>query len=62
MTLRAARQLGLALVAASLCIMSGCASPTRKAQPPLFVVQDADTTIWLLGTIHALPAGIDWRS
>jgi len=30
------------------------------AKPALFKVSDADTTIWLFGTFHMLPAGIDW--
>ncbi|WP_374527403.1 TraB/GumN family protein [Novosphingobium sp.] len=33
---------------------------TRVATPALWVVQDADTTIYLFGTIHLLPRGIDW--
>ncbi len=35
------------------------ASETR-ARPALWQVADADTTIWLFGTVHALPPGIDW--
>lgn len=31
-----------------------------KARPALWKVSDADTTIWLFGTIHILPAGIEW--
>ena len=30
------------------------------AHPALWKVSDADTTIYLFGTIHALPEGIDW--
>lgn len=30
------------------------------ARPALWKVSDHDTTIWLFGTIHALPAGISW--
>lgn len=30
------------------------------ARPALWKVADADTTIWLFGTIHALPPGIHW--
>jgi uncharacterized protein YbaP (TraB family) len=32
----------------------------EKAVPALWKVTRGDTTIWLFGTIHALPAGIDW--
>lgn len=28
--------------------------------PALWKLSDADTTIWLFGTIHALPEGVDW--
>lgn len=51
---------------------SGCArqapAPTSQAaapepaQPALWKVSDADTTIYLFGTIHILPAGIAWYS
>jgi uncharacterized protein YbaP (TraB family) len=34
----------------------------EKAKPALWKVADEDTTIWLFGTIHILPAGIDWYS
>lgn len=36
------------------------ATPVAKAYPALWKVADADTTIWLFGTIHALPEGVDW--
>lgn len=31
-----------------------------KARPALWTIADADTTIYLFGTIHLLPRGIDW--
>lgn len=31
------------------------------ARPALWMVKDADTTIYLFGTIHALPPGYKWR-
>lgn len=31
------------------------------AQPALWVVKDADTTIYLFGTVHLLPNDTDWR-
>ena len=53
----AAWLIGLALLPAA------CNRPRpAPARPALFVVQDADTTIWLFGTIHLLPAGIDWQT
>jgi len=37
------------------------AEPARQvAKPALWKVSDADTTIYLFGTIHLLPKGIDW--
>lgn len=41
-------------------LLAAC-KPTVEARPALFEVSDADTTIWLLGTIHLLPANVDWR-
>jgi uncharacterized protein YbaP (TraB family) len=38
--------------------MEGKTAPGAK--PALWKVADEDTTIWLFGTIHILPAGIDW--
>ncbi len=65
-----ARRLGLALAAAlgglamtfGLGALTGCTPQSRAAQPPLFILRDADTKIWLLGTIHALPQATNWRS
>ncbi|WP_198045726.1 TraB/GumN family protein [Novosphingobium aquimarinum] len=37
------------------------AAPTPSAaHPALWKVADADTTIWLFGTVHILPPDIDW--
>ena len=36
------------------------AAASESALPALWKISDEDTTIWLFGTIHALPAGIDW--
>ncbi|MCB2056948.1 MAG: TraB/GumN family protein, partial [Novosphingobium sp.] len=35
-------------------------SARQEANPALWKVSDADTTIYLFGTIHLLPKGIDW--
>lgn len=52
---------GAALALALL--LAGCA-PARSiaARPALWRVQDRDTTIWLLGSIHALPPDVRWRT
>ncbi len=34
---------------------------TLAARPALWVVKDADTTIYLFGTVHLLPTDTDWR-
>ena len=52
---------GLALLA------SGCSTapgnvPAEAPRPALWKVADADTTIYLFGTIHMLPEGVKWRS
>lgn len=36
------------------------AAQTRPADPALWVVKDADTTIYLFGTIHVLKPGLSW--
>lgn len=38
------------------------APATAAARPALWKVADADTTIYLFGTIHLLPKGIEWYS
>ncbi|MCP9223184.1 TraB/GumN family protein [Erythrobacter sp. LQ02-29] len=38
------------------------AEPKTPAIPALWKVADEDTTIYLFGTIHILPAGMDWNS
>jgi len=39
------------------------ASPARvAATPAIWMVKDADTTIYLFGTIHLLPPNVDWKT
>ncbi|MBS0477100.1 MAG: TraB/GumN family protein [Proteobacteria bacterium] len=38
------------------------AATVTTARPALWKVSDADTTIYLFGTIHLLPQGIEWYS
>lgn len=47
----------------ALLLMPGCALGPEaiEAKPAMWVVRDADTEIVLLGTIHVLPDGVDWR-
>jgi len=57
---RAAARLGAvgAVAVASLLVLA----PPAKAEPALWVVRDADTTIYLFGSIHALKPDVQWRS
>lgn len=64
------RKILLALAGASLTACSPTAAPPATApsagaalrgHPALWKLADADTTIWLFGTIHALPPGYQWR-
>lgn len=55
-------RLTIALLAA--LALAGCGSPTPQAandaDPALWVVKDADTTIYLFGTVHMLKPGLSW--
>jgi uncharacterized protein YbaP (TraB family) len=53
--------LSVALVAASPAIAATPRVPPA-ARPALWSVSDADTTIYLFGTIHLLPEHYQWRS
>lgn len=58
------RRLAAALLG-TLSLSSACAAPApeaKSARPAMWKVADADTTIYLFGTIHLLPPGTKWRS
>lgn len=38
------------------------AARTEAAEPPMWRLVDSDSEIFLVGTFHALPKGLDWRS
>ena len=48
----------VALVAVIWCALSSAAS----AKPAMWVVRDADSEIYLFGTVHVLGEGADWRT
>lgn len=51
------------LLALVFCLFLFLALPApSRAEPAMWVARDADSTIYLFGTFHALPAGMDWRS
>jgi uncharacterized protein YbaP (TraB family) len=51
------------VVALALFLPTACGRPRPiEARPALWRVSDADTTIWLLGTIHVLPANVHWQT
>ncbi|MGN6375379.1 MAG: TraB/GumN family protein [Sphingomonas sp.] len=57
------RALALLLAAIAALLPAGCSrQPMIAAHPALWRVSDGDTTIWLLGTIHLLPANVDWQT
>jgi uncharacterized protein YbaP (TraB family) len=51
--------LGLSLLVGSVPAEARAPQPAR---PALWQVSDADTTIYLFGTIHLLPANYQWRT
>jgi uncharacterized protein YbaP (TraB family) len=56
-TTLAAAASGLALLLAAPVMAE---TPAAPAGPALWKVADADTTIYLFGTVHALPDGLNW--
>jgi uncharacterized protein len=52
----------LAIVVAAL-LLSGCGkSVEKKAFPAVWLLRDADTTIYLAGTVHLLPNATNWAN
>jgi len=52
----------LAALGAVLLALAGCGKPPVEARPAMWRVSDGDTTIYLLGSIHLLPANVRWRT
>jgi hypothetical protein len=46
-----------AVLAASAC---ADAKPSAQVEPAVFAVRDADSTVYLYGTVHVRPNGSDW--
>ena len=54
-----------ALGALGLLAVTGCATAPQQAEavrPAMWRVADADTTVYLFGTIHLLPENYRWRT
>src|SRR3954469_18020621 len=49
-----------ALAAATPAAATAAAAAPDNANPAIFVVHDADTTVYLFGTFHALDGQSDW--
>lgn len=60
---RIARSLGSLAIALGL-LSAACSRPRPpiEARPALWRVADKDTTIWLFGSIHALPREVHWQT
>lgn len=50
------RQVLLASVAVAAC------ATAAAAEPPMWVIEDEDSTIYLFGTVHLLDPSIEWRT
>lgn len=37
-------------------------APAASAAPAMWEVGDADSKVWLFGSMHALPEGVEWRT
>jgi uncharacterized protein YbaP (TraB family) len=47
---------------ALLSMALGSAAAPAAAEPPMWVIKDADSTIYLFGTVHLLDPAIQWRT
>lgn len=52
------------LLATTACAPGASGAPGQpgRFQPAMWSVSDSDTTIYLFGTVHLLPEGVDWRT
>ena len=53
---------GLAAIAALWAAPAAAETPSAEPRPAVWLLADADTKIYLFGTIHILPPGLEWRS
>lgn len=57
---RRAAAIGFAVLAG--CATTATTAETTQARPAMWRVADHDTSIYLFGTVHLLPAGYQWRT
>lgn len=50
------------LILPLLIFLAALTGGVAQARPAIWIVRDADSTIVIFGSIHVLPAGVDWRS
>jgi uncharacterized protein YbaP (TraB family) len=53
------RALLAALLAATAWALAACGSP-QPAEPAMWRIADEDSEIWLFGSVHLLPEGVEW--
>lgn len=51
-----------ALVLAAAFFVSACAPKPETGGPAMWRLADADSEIWILGTVHVLPRALKWRN
>lgn len=57
------RSVFLAFAAALLVAAGSCTpAPAPQGEPALWRIADADSEIWLFGSVHVLPADVTWES
>ena len=56
------RALVLSLFAAATWVLAACEPQPAPVGPALWRIADADSEIWLFGSVHVLPTNLAWRS
>lgn len=60
------RRVARAALTAALALAAVAAAPPRaaaeeQAAPTMWRLSDGDNTVWIFGSLHLLPDGVDWR-
>lgn len=56
------RRLRRSCLAALLALGLGAQAMPAAAEPPMWVLKDADSTVYLFGTVHLLDPSIEWQT